>query len=96
MYKYILLIFIIGLNILNAQTSLSNDYSSTNSYSENGYIRNEEEARAAYSFALYYKEKALASGVRNEESINNLENAKVILKEVLKYIQDDDIYISLA
>ena len=86
MYKYILLIFIIGLNILNAQTSLSNDYSSTNSYSENGYIRNEEEARAAYSFALYYKEKALASGVRNEESINNLENAKVILYKMMIYI----------
>ena len=96
MYKYILLILIIGLNLLNAQTSLSNDYSSANSYSEDGYIRNEEEARAAYSFALYYKEKALASGVLNRESINNLENAKVILKEVLKYIQDDDIYISLA
>ena len=96
MCKYILLILIIGLNALNAQTSLSNDYSSTNSYSEDGYIRNEEEARAAYSFALYYKEKALASGIRNQEAINNLENAKVILKEVLKYIQDDDIYISLA
>ena len=51
MYKYILLIFIIGLNFLNAQTSLSNDYSSANSYSEDGYIRNEEEAR--YKMMIY-------------------------------------------
>ncbi|WP_028329251.1 tetratricopeptide repeat protein [Brachyspira alvinipulli] len=60
------------------------------------YIRNEEEAKAAYSLALYYKEKALASKTITEETLKDLESAKVILQEVLKCVQNKEIYITLA
>ena len=63
---------------------------------EETYIRNETEANAAYSLALFYKERALASKNATKESIEDLEKAKVILEEVLKYINNNEIYITLA
>ena len=63
---------------------------------EETYIRNETEAKAAYSLALFYKERALASKTPTKESIEDLEKAKVILEEVLKYINNNEIYITLA
>ena len=36
-------------------------YAKEKKYNEKTYIRNEEEAKAAYSLALFYKERALAS-----------------------------------
>ena len=35
-------------------------YAKEKKYNEKTYIRNEEEAKAAYSLALFYKERALA------------------------------------
>lgn len=71
-------------------------YAKEKKYNEKTYIRNEEEAKAAYSLALFYKERALASKIPTEESIEDLEKAKVILKEVLKYIDNKEINITLA
>ena len=71
-------------------------YAKEKKYNEKTYIRNEEEAKAAYSLALFYKERALASKIPTEESIEDLEKAKVILKEVLKYINNNEINITLA
>lgn len=71
-------------------------YAKEKKYNEKTYIRNEEEAKAAYSLALFYKERALASKILTEESIEDLEKAKVILKEVLKYINNNEINITLA
>lgn len=71
-------------------------YAKEKKYNEITYIRNEEEAKAAYSLALFYKERALASKIPTEESIEDLEKAKVILKEVLKYINNNEINITLA
>lgn len=71
-------------------------YAKEKKYNEKTYIRNEEEAKAAYSLALFYKEKALASKIPTEESIEDLEKAKVILEEVLKYINNNEINITLA
>ena len=71
-------------------------YAKEKKYNEKTYIRNEEEAKAAYSLALFYKERALASKIPNEESIEDLEKAKVILEEVLKYINNNEINITLA
>lgn len=71
-------------------------YAKEKKYNEKTYIRNEEEAKAAYSLALFYKERALASKIPTEESIKDLEKAKVILKEVLKYINNKEINITLA
>lgn len=71
-------------------------YAKEKKYNEKTYIRNEEEAKAAYSLALFYKERALASKIPTEESIEDLEEAKVILKEVLKYINNNEINITLA
>lgn len=71
-------------------------YAKEKKYNEKTYIRNEEEAKAAYSLALFYKERALASKILTEESIEDLEKAKVILEEVLKYINNNEINITLA
>lgn len=71
-------------------------YAKEKKYNEKTYIRNEEEAKAAYSLALFYKERALASKIPTEESIEDLEKAKVILEEVLKYINNNEINITLA
>ena len=65
-------------------------------FKDSKYIRNEEEAKAAYSLALYYKERALASKTATEQTIKDLESAKVILQEIVKYVQNKDIYITLA
>lgn len=71
-------------------------YAKEKKYNEKTYIRNEEEAKAAYSLALFYKERALASKIPTEESIEDLEKAKVILEEVLKYINNNEINVTLA
>lgn len=71
-------------------------YAKEKKYNEKTYIRNEEEAKAAYSLALFYKERALASKIPTEESIEDLEKAKVILEEVLKYVNNNEINITLA
>ena len=71
-------------------------YAKEKKYNEKTYIRNEEEAKSAYSLALFYKERALASKIPTEESIEDLEKAKVILEEVLKYINNNEINITLA
>lgn len=86
----VLLIFSMAVSISFAQTNEKNVYEGAQ------YIRNEEEAKAAYSLALYYKERALASKMATAETIKDLESAKVILLEVLKYVQNKDIYITLA
>lgn len=65
-------------------------------YKDAKYIKNEEEAKAAYTLALYYKEKALASKSPTEETLKGLESAKVILEEVIKYVQNKNVYITLA
>lgn len=62
----------------------------------NYIIENKEDAQNAYSEALYYKERALATGSLNETSKTDLENARDILIEVLKYIPNKEIYITLA
>lgn len=86
----VLLIFSMAASISFAQTNEKNVYEGSQ------YIRNEEEAKAAYTLALYYKERALASKTATAETIKDLESAKVILLEVLKYVQNKDIYITLA
>ncbi|WP_157152728.1 tetratricopeptide repeat protein [Brachyspira murdochii] len=86
----VLLIFTMAVGISFAQTNEKNVYEGSQ------YIRNEEEAKAAYTLALYYKERALASKTATAETIKDLESAKVILLEVLKYVQNKDIYITLA
>ncbi|MEI0516431.1 tetratricopeptide repeat protein [Brachyspira murdochii] len=86
----VLLIFSMAAIISFAQTNEKNVYEGSQ------YIRNEEEAKAAYTLALYYKERALASKTATAETIKDLESAKVILLEVLKYVQNKDIYITLA
>lgn len=65
-------------------------------YKDAQYIKSDEEAKAAYSLALYYKERALASKNPNEQTIKDLESAKVILQEVVKYVKNKDVYITLA
>ena len=87
-FSIILLIFIFSAVNIFAQTQNSDEGSP--------YIKNEEEAKAAYSLALYYKEKALASKTITEETLKDLESAKVILQEVLKCVQNKEIYITLA
>ena len=87
-FSIILLIFIFSAVNIFAQTQNSDEGSP--------YIKNEEEAKAAYTLALYYKEKALASKTITEETLKDLESAKVILQEVLKCVQNKEIYITLA
>lgn len=89
----VLLIFIISISNIFAETNKDEE---KNVYEGAQYIRNEEEAKAAYTLALYYKERALASKTVTQETIKDLESAKVIFLEVLKYVQNKDIYISLA
>ena len=91
-FSIILLIFIFSAINIFAQTNESKK----DVYEGAQYIKNEEEAKAAYNLALYYKERALASKTITEETVKDLESAKVIFLEVLKYVQNKDIYISLA
>lgn len=67
-----------------------------NLYSQTEYIKNEEEAKAAYSLALFYKERAIASKVLTEDSYKDLQSAITILKEVLKFEENEEVYITLA
>lgn len=77
--------------------------SSLNMFAQNsdntGYkldIKNETDAQNAYGEALYYKERALASGSLNENSKKDLETAINILKKVIKYLPNKEIYVTLA
>ena len=94
-FKIVAVIFVCFYFVAHAQESNSNSQKS-NTETNFQYIRNEEEARAAYNLALFYKERALASKTLNQDSIKDLESAKIILEEVLKYIQNNEVYISLA
>ena len=94
-FKIVAIIFACFYFVAHAQESNSNNQKN-NLETNFQYIRNEEEARAAYNLALFYKERALASKTLNQDSIKDLENAKIILEEVLKYIQNNEVYISLA
>ena len=94
-FKIVAVIFACFYFVAHAQENNSNNQKN-NLETNFQYIRNEEEARAAYNLALFYKERALASKTLNQDSIKDLENAKIILEEVLKYIQNNEVYISLA
>ena len=94
-FKIVAVIFACFYFVAHAQESNSNNQKN-NLETNFQYIRNEDEARAAYNLALFYKERALASKTLNQDSIKDLENAKIILEEVLKYIQNNEVYISLA
>ena len=94
-FKIVAIIFACFYFVAHAQESNSNNQKN-NLETNFQYIRNEEEARAAYNLALFYKERALASKTLNQDSIKDLESAKIILEEVLKYIQNNEVYISLA
>ncbi|MBW5408921.1 tetratricopeptide repeat protein [Brachyspira hampsonii] len=88
----ILSIFIFSAFHLFSQSNKEDE----NVFKDSKYIKSEEEAKAAYSLALYYKERALASKKADEQTIKDLESAKVILQEVIKYVQNKEIYITLA
>ena len=94
-FKIVAIIFACFYFVAHAQESNSNNQKN-NLETNFQYIRNEDEARASYNLALFYKERALASKTLNQDSIKDLENAKIILEEVLKYIQNNEVYISLA
>ena len=94
-FKIVAVIFACFYFVAHAQENNSNNQKN-NLETNFQYIRNEDEARAAYNLALFYKERALASKTLNQDSIKDLENAKIILEEVLKYIQNNEVYISLA
>ncbi|KLI17340.1 tetratricopeptide repeat protein [Brachyspira hyodysenteriae] len=88
----VLAIFIFGAFNLFPQSNKENE----DVFKDSQYIKNEEEAKAAYSLALYYKERALASKTVTEQTVKDLESAKVILQEIVKYVQNKEIYITLA
>ena len=94
-FKIVAVIFACFYFVAHAQESNSNNQKN-NLETNFQYIRNEDEARASYNLALFYKERALASKTLNQDSIKDLESAKIILEEVLKYIQNNEVYISLA
>lgn len=79
--------------VIHAEENNQNDNNTKTNFE---YIKNEEEAKAAYNLALFHKERALASKILNQDSIKDLESAKILLEEVLKYIQNNEVYISLA
>ena len=94
-FKIVAVIFACFYFVAHAQENNSNNQKN-NLETNFQYIKNEDEARAAYNLALFYKERALASKTLNQDSIKDLEKAKIILEEVLKYIQNNEVYISLA
>ena len=94
-FKIVAVIFACFYFVAHAQENNSNNQKN-NLETNFQYIKNEDEARAAYNLALFYKERALASKTLNQDSIKDLESAKIILEEVLKYIQNNEVYISLA
>ena len=88
----VLAIFIFSAFNLFSQSNKEDE----NVFKDSQYIKSEEEAKAAYSLALYYKERALASKTLTEQTVKDLESAKVILQEIVKYVQNKEIYITLA
>lgn len=97
-FKIATIIFLCFCLIMQAQEISDNNQNDTRTNFK--YIKNEEEAKAAYNLALFYKERALASKTLTQESIierkKDLESAKILLEEVLKYIDNNEIYITLA
>ena len=92
-FRIIAVIFACFYFVIHAQENNQNDNNTKTNFE---YIKNEEEAKAAYNLALFHKERALASKTLNQDSIKDLESAKILLEEVLKYIQNNEVYISLA
>ena len=95
-FKIVAIIFACFYFVIYAGESSQNNQNDNNTKMNFKYIKNEEEARAAYNLALFHKERALASKTLNQDSIKDLESAKILLEEVLKYIQNNEVYISLA
>ena len=95
-FKIVAIIFACFYFVIYAEDSVQNNQNDNNTKTNFKYIKNEEEARAAYNLALFHKERALALKTLNQDSINDLESAKILLEEVLKYIQNNEVYISLA
>lgn len=92
-FRIVAVIFACFYFVIHAQENNQNDNNTKTNFE---YIKNEEEAKAAYNLALFHKERALASKTLNQDSIKDLESAKILLEEVLKYIQNNEVYISLA
>ena len=95
-FKIVAIIFACFYFVIYAGESSQNNQNDNNTKMNFKYIKNEEEAKAAYNLALFHKERALASKTLNQDSIKDLESAKILLEEVLKYIQNNEVYISLA
>ena len=95
-FKIVAIIFACFYFVIYAEESAQNNQNDNNRKTNFKYIKKEEEARAAYNLALFHKERALASKTLNQDSIKDLESAKILLEEVLKYIQNNEVYISLA
>ena len=95
-FKIVAIIFACFYFVIYAEESAQSNQNDNNRKTNFKYIKNEEEARAAYNLALFHKERALASKTLNQDSIKDLESAKILLEEVLKYIQNNEVYISLA
>ncbi len=91
-FRIVAIIFACFYFVIHAEENNQHDNTKTNFE----YIKNEDEAKAAYNLALFHKERALASKTLNQDSIKDLESAKILLEEVLKYIQNNEVYISLA
>ena len=92
-FRIVAVIFACFYFVIHAEENNQNDNNTKTNFE---YIKNEEEAKAAYNLALFHKERALASKTLNQDSIKDLESAKILLEEVLKYIQNNEVYISLA
>ena len=92
-FKIVAVILACFYFVIHAEENNQNDNNTKTNFE---YIKNEEEAKAAYNLALFHKERALASKTLNQDSIKDLESAKILLEEVLKYIQNNEVYISLA
>ena len=98
-FKIVAIIFLCFYSIIYAQEIEQNNQNN-NTKTNFKYIKSEEEAKAAYNLALFYKERALTSKTLTQESLierkRDLESAKIILEEVLKYINNKEVYITLA
>lgn len=98
-FKIVAIIFVCFYSIIYAQEIEQNNQNN-NTKTNFKYIKSEEEAKAAYNLALFYKERALTSKTLTQESLierkRDLESAKIILEEVLKYINNKEVYITLA
>lgn len=98
-FKIVAIIFLCFYSIIYAQEIEQNNQNN-NTKTNFKYIKSEEEAKAAYNLALFYKERALTSKTLTQESLierkRDLESAKIILEEVLKYINNEEVYITLA